>query len=166
MTKRHKNKGNGTYFMMSSKFWDKSTRQAYMTIKKRAQEMSTNLDGCPDEIVELQAMFNHTSAKKANKKRIKKLQKQIDKSGVDKPNFNSHGNYHKGSGFKDGKSSNNNEYNNNNNKVIWNADGEAECLRPKTPPSDIWIPNPDQKTLDMEEEIKIARASRVREPEI
>ena len=58
------------------------------------------------------------------------------------------------------------QYNNNNNKVIWNADGEAECLRPKTPPSDIWIPNPDQKTLDIEEEIKIARASRVREPEI
>ena len=87
-----------------------------MTIKKRAQEMGTNLDGCPDEIVELQAMFNYTGANKANKKRIKKLQKQIDKSGVDKPNSNSHGHYHKGSGFKDGKYTNNNEYNNNNNK--------------------------------------------------
>ena len=75
-----------------------------MTIKKRPQEMGTNLDGCPDEIVELQAMFNYTRAKKANKKRNKKLQKQIDKSGVDKPDFKSYGNYHKGSGFKDGKS--------------------------------------------------------------
>ena len=32
-------------------------------------------------------MFNYTSANKANKKRIKKLQKRIDKSGVDKPDF-------------------------------------------------------------------------------
>ena len=48
------------------------------TLTKRAQEMGTNLDGCPDEIVEQQAMFNYTSANKANKKRIKKLQKQID----------------------------------------------------------------------------------------
>ena len=83
---RHKNKSNGTNSMMNSKFWDKNTKQAYMTIKKRAQEMGTNLDGCPDEIVELQSMFNYTSANKANKKRIKKLQKQIDKSGVYKPN--------------------------------------------------------------------------------
>ena len=58
------------------------------------------------------------------------------------------------------------QYNNDNNRVVWNADGEAECLRPKTPPSDTWISNPDQKTLDLEEQIKIARAARVREPEI
>ena len=103
MSKRHKNKGNGTNSMMNSKFWDKSTKQAYMTIKKRAQEMGTTVDGCPDEIVELQALFNYTGANKANKKRIKKLQKQIDKSGVDKPEFKSNGKYHKGSGFKDGK---------------------------------------------------------------
>jgi hypothetical protein len=61
--------------------------------------MGTNLDSCPDEIVELQAMFNYAGANKANKKRIKKLQKQIDKSGVDKPDFKSYGNYHKGFGF-------------------------------------------------------------------
>ena len=75
LTKRHKNKGNGTNSMVNSKFWDKSTKQAYMTIKKRAQEIGTNLDGCQDEIVDLQlqAMFNYTSANKANKKRIKKL---------------------------------------------------------------------------------------------
>jgi hypothetical protein len=78
--------------------------------------MGTNLDGCPDEIVELQAMFNYTSANKANKKRIKKPQKQIDKSGVDKPDFKSYGKYHKGSGFKDGKSTNNSNNNNNNHK--------------------------------------------------
>ena len=100
---------------MNPKFWYKSTKQAYMTIKKRAQEMGTNLDGCPDEIVELQAMFNYTGANKANKKRIKKLQKQIDKSGVDKPEFKSNGKYHKGSGFKDGRN-NNNKYNNSNSK--------------------------------------------------
>ena len=79
-----------------------------MTIKRRAQEMGTNLDGCSDDIVELQAMFNYTGANNANKKRIKKIQKQIDKSGVDKSEFKSNGKYHKGSGFKDGKSNNNN----------------------------------------------------------
>ena len=89
MTKWHNNKGNGTNSIVNSKFWDKSTKQAYMTIKKRAQEMGTNLDGCPDEIVELQAMFNYTGANKANKERIKKLQKQIDKSGVVKSEFKS-----------------------------------------------------------------------------
>ena len=61
-------------------------------------------------------MFNYTGANKANKKRIKKLQKQIDKSGVDKPEFKSNGKYHKGSGLKDGKSNNNNKHNNNNSK--------------------------------------------------
>ena len=86
-----------------------------MTIKRRAQEMGTNSDGCPDEIVELQAMFNYTGANQANKKRIKKLQKQIDKSGVDKPEFKSNGKYHECSGFKDGKNKNN-KNNNNNNK--------------------------------------------------
>jgi hypothetical protein len=70
-----------------------------MTIKKQAQEMGTNLGGCPDEIVELQAMFNYTGANKANKKRIKKLQKQIDKIGVDKSEFKSYGKHQKGSGF-------------------------------------------------------------------
>ena len=102
MTKRHKNKGNGTSSMMNSKFWDKGTKQAYMTIKKQAQEMGTNLDGCPDEIEDLQAMLNYTGANKANKKRIKKLQKQIDKSEVDKSKFKSNGKYHKGSCFNDG----------------------------------------------------------------
>jgi hypothetical protein len=33
--------------------------------------MGTNLDNCPDEIVELQAMLNYAGANKANKKRIK-----------------------------------------------------------------------------------------------
>ena len=37
MTKRHNNKGKRTNSMMNSKFWNKSTREAYMTIKKRAQ---------------------------------------------------------------------------------------------------------------------------------
>ena len=57
------------------------------------------------------------------------------------------------------------QYNNDNNRVTWNDDGEAVGLRPKTPPSDTWISNPDQKTLDLEEQIKIARAARVSEPE-
>ena len=56
-------------------------------------------------------MFNYTDANKANKKRIKKFQKQIDKSEVDKPEFKSNGKYHKGAGFKDGK-------NNINNKIM------------------------------------------------
>ena len=64
--------------------------------------MGTSLDSCPDEIVELQAMFNYAGANKANKKRIKKIQKQLDKSGVDKQDFRSNAKYHKSSGFKDG----------------------------------------------------------------
>jgi hypothetical protein len=68
MTKRLKNKGNWTNSMMKSKFRDMSTKQACMTIKKRAQEMGTILDGCPDEIMELQAMFNYAGANKENKK--------------------------------------------------------------------------------------------------
>ena len=50
-------------------------------------------------------------------------------------------------------------------QVIWNADGEPDGLRPRTPPSDTWMPNPSQEVLDMEEQIRIARATRVREPE-
>jgi hypothetical protein len=41
--------------------------------------MGTSLDSCPDKIVDLQTMFNYAGAKKANKKRIKKIQKQLDK---------------------------------------------------------------------------------------
>ena len=119
--------------MMNSKFWDKSSKQAYMTIKKRAQEMGTNLDGCPDEIVELQAMFNYTGANKANKKRIKKLQKQIDKSGVDKPEFKSNGKYRKGSGLKDGNNKNKNNNNNNKQNKKRKTDGDKiqcnNCLK-------------------------------------
>jgi hypothetical protein len=114
MTKRHKNKGNGTNSMMNSKFWNKETKQAYYALKKRSMEMGTNLDSCTDEIVELQAMFNNVGANKANKKRIKKLQKQIDKSGVDKQEFKAQGDYHEGSGFKDGKSTTTTTNNNNN----------------------------------------------------
>ena len=38
LTKRHKSKGNGTNSMMNSKFWDKSTKQAYMTIKSELKK--------------------------------------------------------------------------------------------------------------------------------
>jgi hypothetical protein len=37
-------------------------------LKKRSMETGTNLDSCPDEIVELQAMFNYAGANKVNKK--------------------------------------------------------------------------------------------------
>ena len=57
MTKRHKNKGNGTNSIMNGEFWNKETKKAYYALKKRSMEIGTSLDSCPDEIVELQAMF-------------------------------------------------------------------------------------------------------------
>jgi hypothetical protein len=80
MTKRHKSKGNGTKPIMNGKFWNKETKKAYYTLKKRSIDMGTSLDCCLDEIVEFQVMFNYYRANKPNKKRIKKIQKQLDKS--------------------------------------------------------------------------------------
>jgi hypothetical protein len=128
MTKRHKNKGNGTSSMMNDKFWNKETKKAIYTLKQRSIEMGTILNSCPDDIVELQAMFNYAGANKANKKRIKKIQKQLDKSGVDKQEFRSNGKYHKGSGFKDGNSYKNND-NNNNSKQIKKRKPEVDRIQ-------------------------------------
>jgi hypothetical protein len=75
-TKTYKNKGNGTNSVMNSKYLTKEARQAIYSLKKRSLEMCTSLDSCPDEIVELQAMFNFAAADKANKMRMKKIQKQ------------------------------------------------------------------------------------------